>query len=196
MSLWTGQFGNDYTQRQQPNLEARMEIWKKLLPTKVHSVLEVGANRGENLEAIRWLNDSEVYATEPNDLAREEMINGGFISPSHVTADFAHRLTWPNGIADCAITCGLLIHIPPEKLLQSMKEIHRCARSFIISGEYFSPSEEMLPYRGHDEALWRRDYGSLWLEHFTDLTCRSCTFAWKPMTGLDNLTFWVMEKKW
>ena len=52
----------------------------------------------------------------------------------------------------------------------------------------------MIPYRGHTDALWRRDYGSIWLDNFTDLHCQGAIFAWKRMTGLDNLTFWVFEK--
>jgi hypothetical protein len=53
----------------------------------------------------------------------------------------------------------------------------------------------MIPYRGHDNALWRRDYGSLFLDTFSDLKCTAHMFAWKRATGLDNLTFWVFEKQ-
>lgn len=194
MSLWTGEFGNEYTQRQQTSVDVRLPIWRMVLPKSVHSVLEVGANTGANLEAIGRINDSELYATEPNDNAREDLINSGFISPSHVSADFADNLSWPNGIADCVITSGVLIHIAPDKLLKSMQEIHRCSRRWIISAEYFAPSEEMIPYRGHSNAMWRRDYGSIWLDNFSDLRCHACMFAWKRTTGLDNLTFWVLEK--
>lgn len=194
MSLWTGEFGNDYSRRQQTSIEVRLAVWKMLLPVNCQSVLEVGANIGANLEAIGRLSDCELYASEPNDLAREELINAGFVHPSNITADFADKLSWPNDIADLVITSGLLIHIPPDKLLPSMREIHRCAKRWIISAEYFAPNEEMVPYRGHNNALWRRDYGSLWLDNFSDLACETCMFAWKRMTGLDNLTFWVMEK--
>ena len=194
MSLWTEQFGNEYTKRQSNTVDAREQIWRMLLPSDCRSVLEVGANIGSNLEAIGRLTDCELYASEPNDLAREELINGGYVAPSHVNDDFADSLKWPDNVADLAITSGLLIHIPPHKLLASMNEIHRCAKRWIISAEYFAPSEEMIPYRGHKDALWRRDYGSLWLDNFTDLRCTSVIFAWKRITGLDNLTFWVFEK--
>lgn len=192
--LWTGEFGDEYTRRAQSSVAARLNLWRTLLPDGCRSVLEVGANIGANLEAIGRISDCELYATEPNDLAREELVNAGFVQPANVTADFADKLSWPDEIADLAITSGLLIHIATDKLLPSMKEIHRCARRWIISAEYFSPTDEMIPYRGKRDALWRRDYGSLWLDNFPDLTCHAAVFAWKRMTGLDNLTCWVMEK--
>ncbi len=87
-----------------------------------------------------------------------------------------------------------MIHISPAKLAKSMKEMHRVSRRYILMGEYFAPSEEMIPYRGQNDQLWRRDYGSLFLDMFNDLHPVACTFAWKRMTGLDNLTFWLLEK--
>lgn len=192
IDLWAGDFGNDYTRRNSADPSARLQIWKTLLPRHCESVLEVGANIGLNLEAIGRFSVAELYGCEPNDLAREQLED--IVSPTHVTADYAHKIRFPDGIADLAFTMGVLIHIPTDKLLPSMREIHRCARRWIICGEYFSPSEEMIPYRGHDNALWRRDYGSLWLDNFPDLQCISTMFAWKRMTGLDNLTFWVFEK--
>jgi hypothetical protein len=87
-----------------------------------------------------------------------------------------------------------LIHVPPDKILASMKEIHRCSKRWIVCAEYFAPEERELPYRGQRNALWLRDYGSLWLDNFPDLTCIATFFAWKRMTGLDNLTFWLFEK--
>ncbi len=192
--LWINEFGNDYTARQANTLDARTQIWKMLLPENCESVLEVGANVGQNLEAIGNISDCELYASEPNDMAREELINSRYVPLTNVNSNFADKLGWPDDIADLVITSGLLIHIGPRKLLPSMKEIHRCAKRWIISAEYFAPQEEMIPYRGHQDALWRRDYGSLWLDNFPDLHCQAAIFAWKRMTGLDNLTFWVFEK--
>lgn len=192
--LWAGDFGNDYTKRNTATPDARLQMWKMLFPANCESVLEVGANIGLNLEAIARLSSCELYAAEPNDAARAELIEGDITPERNITADYADKLSFPDGVADLAITSGLLIHIPPDKLLASMKEIHRCAKKWIISAEYFAPQEEMIPYRGHNDALWRRDYGSLWLDNFPDLHCQAAVFAWKRMTGLDNLTYWVFEK--
>lgn len=194
MNLWQSEFGNEYTRRNVRQLDARLQLWKVLLPPDCGSVLEVGANIGQNLEAISQLGPIDLYACEPNDLAREELTDLELAPKDNITADFADKLSFPDNIADLVFTSGVLIHVPHETLEKSMDEIHRCAKRWIVCGEYFAPQEEMIPYRGHHNALWRRDYGSLWLDRFSDLECTSVTFAWKRVTGLDNLTFWVFEK--
>lgn len=194
VDLWKSSFGDDYTRRNLANIPARLHLWKMILPRGVTSVLEVGANTGQNLEAISLVSDCDMYAVEPNDLARAELEQSGLVHPAKLTGDSADNIRFPNKVADLVFTSGVLIHIPPAKLAASMREIYRCSAKWIICGEYFAPSEEMIPYRGHTEALWRRDYGSMYLDLFPDLQCSSVTFAWKRMTGLDNLTFWVFQK--
>ncbi len=192
--LWTGDFGNQYVKRNANSDTGRYEVWKMLLPRNVESVLEVGANIGLNLEAIGRIRDIELFASEPNELAREELVAANLMPERNITADFARKLRWPDNVADLVLTCGLLIHIPKDDLVASMKEIYRCAKRWIICAEYFAPQEEMISYHGKPNALWRRDYGSLWLDQFPDLRCDHVAFAWKRMTGLDNLTIWVLEK--
>jgi pseudaminic acid biosynthesis-associated methylase len=191
--LWTGAFGNDYTARNTAaTLTARRKVWDMILPDDCESVLEVGANTGLNLEAIAQSSPCELYGCEPNEFARSELET--ILPAHHVTADFAHKISFPDKVADLVFTCGVLIHVPPDQLLPSMREIHRCARRWIVCAEYFAPEERELPYRGQRDALWLRDYGSLWLDNFPDLHCDACFFAWKRLTGLDNLTFWLFEK--
>ncbi len=193
MSLWAGEFGDSYTKRNADwNIDNRFAFWKDILPYRCKSVLEVGANVGRNLTAIESIRQMEFYATEPNDVAREQLKLGR--NPDNITADFATRISFPDGVADLVFTCGVLIHIPFCDIAQSMAEIHRCARKWIVCAEYFAPSEEMVPYRGQNDALWRRDYGSLWMDQFPDLKCTDVGFAWKRKTGLDNLTWWKFEK--
>lgn len=194
VDLWKSSFGDEYTQRNKANIPARLELWKAILPRGCQSVLEVGANTGQNLEAISLISDCDMYAVEPNDPARAELEESGLVHPAKITGDSADNIRFPNKVADLAFTSGVLIHIPPDRIAASMREIYRCAGRWIICGEYFRPSEEMIPYRGRDNALWGRDYGSMYLDLFPDLRTISTVFAWKRQTGLDNLTFWVFEK--
>lgn len=196
VSLWRSSFGDDYTRRNAGmNLGSRLFLWKKILPQGVNSIMEVGANVGANLDALSQITAAEFYACEPNDSAREILSSKALTGAHHITADTADKIRFPNKHVDLVFTSGVLIHISPDKLEASMREIHRVARKWIICGEYFAPQEEMVPYRGHEGAMWRRDYGSLYLDMFPDLKCTLNLFAWKRMTGLDNLTFWVLEKK-
>ena len=195
IDLWKSDFGNDYTERNITGaISARQALWEALIPIECESILEVGANVGLNLEAIANFHDCQLFACEPNEVARQRLRNADFIDRRHVSADTADRLSFKDNVADLVFTSGVLIHIPTDKLAQSMSEIHRCANRWIICAEYFAPSEEMVPYRGHDNAMWRRDYGSLYMDAFPDLKCIGHHFAWKRTTGLDNLTIWVFEK--
>lgn len=195
--LWTGDFGTEYTRRNikfGSTVDARRRVFEQILPKDCRSVLEVGANCGDNLAAISQISPCQLFAVEPNEEAREQLYHRLKLPIEHVRSDLAAKLSFTDAAADLAFTCGVLIHIPTDDLLASMRQIHRCAGRYIICGEYFAPSEEMIPYRGHDNALWRRDYGSLWLDNFPDLRCTQQFFAWKRTTGLDNITFWVFEK--
>ena len=195
IELWKSDFGDQYTRRNTAEtLLARQRVWEMLLPMGCRSVLEVGANTGLNLEAISDFSEAELYACEPNDLARRELETSGVLPATNITGDTADKIGFSDNHVDLAFTSGVLIHIPPDKLLKSMREIHRVASKWIICAEYFAPQEEMIPYRGHNDALWRRDYGSLYLDNFPDLRCIAHMFAWKRATGLDNLTFWVFER--
>lgn len=196
VALWKSDFGNQYTERNKNlNLGQRAAVWSLLIPKECQSVLEVGSNVGANLEAIAQISACELYACEPNDRAREILESTGLCAPHHVTGDTADQIKFPDKVADLVFTSGVLIHVPPDKLLPSMREIHRCARKWIVCGEYFAPSEEMVKYRGHDGAMWRRDYGGLYLDNFPDLRCVKTFFAWSRQTGLDNLLFWLLEKR-
>jgi pseudaminic acid biosynthesis-associated methylase len=152
--LWTGEFGNRYTERNtRATLQARKDMWACMLPSGCDSILEVGANVGLNLEAISNLTGAELYACEPNDMARAEL--GSLLEPDHIRSDYADSLGWPDQQFDLVFTSGVLIHIRPDKIEASLKEINRVSRRYVICGEYFAPSEEMIPYRGHDNAMWR-----------------------------------------
>lgn len=191
--LWIGEFGNDYTARNtRETVPARHDMWRTMMPRHIESILEVGANIGLNLEAISQFSSAQLYACEPNDTARAELAS--ILEPANIRSDFADKLGWPDNSMDLVFTSGVLIHIPPDKLEASLKEINRVANRYVICGEYFAPSEEMIPYRGHNDALWRRDYGSLFMDACPDLHPLGTLFAWKRTTGLDNLTFWIFEK--
>jgi len=194
VEFWRGSFGDEYTHRNNDlNLGARLGLWKLILPKGCESILEVGANVGANLDALSQITAAEMYAVEPNDTARSILASKQLMPDRNITGDTADKIGFPDKVADLVFTSGVLIHVPPDKIEASMREIYRLSRRWIICGEYFAPSEEMVPYRGHDGAMWRRDYGGMFLDMFP-LKCKTNLFAWKRMTGLDNLTFWVFEK--
>jgi spore coat polysaccharide biosynthesis protein SpsF len=107
---------------------------------------------------------------------------------------FAQAIDFSDAVADLAFTSGVLIHIHPDDLLPACREVHRCAGRYVACVEYFADKPEAIPYRGHTDKLFKRDFGSFWMDNFPDLTVLATGFAWKRTTGLDNLTWWLFEK--
>jgi len=199
--FWRGDFGNAYTGRNVASAEqmqARLALWSEILSHTISappaSVLEVGANLGINLRALRLLSSARRYAVEPNDSARKILVADGVVAEDDVRDGIASTINFPDGVADLAFTSGVLIHIHPDNLGASLKEIHRSSKRWIACVEYFSDKPEMIPYRGFDDRLFKRDFGGLWLDSFSDLRVVAYGFAWKRVTGLDNLTWWLFEK--
>jgi pseudaminic acid biosynthesis-associated methylase len=198
--IWRGDFGNEYTDRNTATdgQYSRVRLWSEILShteaKPPNTILEVGANLGINLRALKKLTPARLLAVEPNDKARATLGREGVVHPSDTRGGTAYQITFPDGAADLVFTSGVLIHIPPEELDRSMSEIHRCAGRWIVCIEYFSDKPEMIPYRGRDGMLFKRDFGSLWMDSHPDLRPVACGFAWKRLTGLDNLTWWLFEK--
>lgn len=191
---WAGDAGNEYTERNATGTEAaRDSLWVEIL-LHVHplpkSILEVGANIGLNLHAIRKHAGQRWDGVEPNPNARVELRRAGFGDIDGT----AQRIPVAERSYSLVFTCGVLIHIPPTDLLQVCAEIHRASKRHIVCIEYFSAEPRMVPYRGDENRLWTRDFGSFWLDNF-DVEPVVCGFAWKRLTGLDNLTWWVFRKR-
>lgn len=202
LQFWRGDFGTDYIGRNSASAEqlrARVAMWAKIMNCLVgsppKSILEVGSNIGNNLRALRTLTGAEMYALEPNAGARRTLVDDDVVPSINAIDGFAAGIPLADGKVDMAFTSGVLIHIHPDDLLASMREIHRVASRYVVCIEYFSDKPEMIPYRGHDDRLFKRDFGGYYLDNFPDLQVVDYGFSWKRLTGLDNLTWWVFEKR-
>ncbi len=201
VEFWRSEFGDAYTQRNaasREQLAARLALWSEIIKPMVGkmpgSIIEIGCNLGINLRTLRALTQATLYAVEPNDTARQVLLRDGVLDAANLRGGMAQSIDFPDDVADLAFTSGVLIHIHPDDLLPACREIHRCAKRYIACIEYFSDKPEMIPYRGHDDRLFKRDFGGFWMDNFPDLTVLATGFAWKRTTGLDNLTWWLFEK--
>jgi pseudaminic acid biosynthesis-associated methylase len=196
---WRGAFGDDYSDRN-PASEERIQqstkFWAGILGriNPPRSILEVGANVGANLLALRRISSADLFAVEPNDRARSRLIASVATSPDRIFAAAAQNIPLQSGCVDLAFAEGVLIHISPDDLLAACSEIHRCSRKYILCMEYFSDQPEEKHYRGHSGLLFKRDFGAFYLENFRDLEVIDCGFAWRPLTGIDNQTWWLFRK--
>lgn len=200
-AFWRGGFGTEYVQRNAldaDSLRRRMAMWARVLeriqanPPK--SALEVGANIGINIAALRSLLEAELFAVEPNPTARMQLVETGLMDAAKVFDAVGDALPLPSASVDLAFTCGVLIHVAPTALETTCREIHRVSRRYIACIEYFSTSPEEKLYRGHAGKLFKRDFGGYWWDLFPDLRLIDHGFFWRRTTGLDDLTWWLFEK--
>jgi spore coat polysaccharide biosynthesis protein SpsF len=200
IEFWKGDFGNAYSERNKvgtQDLANRIKFWTKVLDkikTKPQSILEVGCNVGINLQSLRHICDYELFAIEPNQHAREKVVQDGTLDIDHLFDATADQLPFKDEQFDLVFTSGVLIHINPSNLESSMREIHRVSKKFIFCCEYFSDRPVEVDYRGHGGVLFKRDFGSMYMEMFPELNCIDYGFEWNKVTGLDNLTWWLFSK--
>ena len=201
LSIWRGTFGDAYTDRNEATTEyinsvahAFEQILKKMPDMSPSSILEVGANIGINLRALNRLTDAQLFAVEPNQKARNRLVEDAVLPNNHIFDAAASNLPFDDHSIDLVFTSGVLIHISPEEIDSAYAEIYRVSARYILSLEYFSPTPEVKTYRGKDDLLFKRDYGSLWLDNYPDLILVDNGFFWKRTTGLDNLNWWLFHK--
>lgn len=157
--FWAGEFGDAYLSRNRVDWRTRLSFWKQITAlTGAGSAFEVGCNAGWNLLALRdigW----RVSGVDLNLKAVREAHERG-LDVSVCPATEVGRL-WPQ-TADLTFTAGVLIHIPPEDLRRVMESIVQASRRWVLAVEYWAPEEQMVPYRGNDDRLWRRPFGELY----------------------------------
>jgi pseudaminic acid biosynthesis-associated methylase len=201
LNNWRGEFGDEYTIRNSADdktMFARTKMWSRILDSIIgdlpETIVEVGSNLGLNLRALTKLTDARLIAIEPNESALGKLVADGIIDKDDAHSAIAANIPLDDGIADLSFTSGVLIHISPEQLDESMAEIYRVSSKYIVCCEYFADKPEQIQYRGNDGLLFKRDFGDYWMESYPDLKLIDYGFLWKRMTGLDNITWWVFKK--
>ncbi len=187
VDIWKGDFGNQYVDRNQAT-DGRLGMWTRIirsLPDKPKSVLEVGANIGINLGVISDIINTKLIGLEPNEKALSQL-------PFNPISGTAESIPLKDNSVEMVFTCGVLIHVSDIK--KPCDEIYRVSSKYIVCIEYFNDTLVEIPYRGQNGMLWKQDYGKFWMDNYK-LELLDYGFFWKEATGLDNLTFWIFEKR-
>jgi pseudaminic acid biosynthesis-associated methylase len=192
-SLWAGEFGNAYVERNSVLDERRSAFWRSVLTAApIRTVLEVGCGQGGNLRPISAILDpADVWGV---DLNAEAIQRAQRNAPgTNVVRSMARDLPFRDGRFDLVFTMGVLIHQPEETLPLVMAEIVRCARRFVLFGEYHSDETVEVPYHDAAGTLFKRDYGRLYASLFPDLAVRAEGFL-AAEEGFDRTTWQLLEK--
>jgi len=196
-TFWAGAFGDDYTHRNKGDqwIASNLALFSKILGStaKVRSILELGANLGLNLQALRSLIPlAELSAVEINRRAVGKLKQLGGINVYHTSligfeAPSQH---------DFVFTKGVLIHINPEKLPQVYDLMHAASQRYICVAEYYNPTPVAIPYRGHAERLFKRDFAGELMKRHHDLRLVDYGFVYRddPNYPQDDLTWFLLEK--
>lgn len=195
--FWSGEFGDAYSARNTGAdvVAGNLALFSRILQRTdgVGSVLELGANIGLNLRALRQLvPTADLAGVEINSVAAQELRAwGGCEVHEGSILEFDADRQW-----DLTLCKGVLIHIPPGDLAAAYQRLHDCSRRYVVVAEYYNPSPVAIAYRGHDDRLFKRDFAGELLERYDDLRLVDYGFVYHrdPVFPLDDITWFLLEK--
>ncbi len=197
-AFWASGFGDAYIDRNlgAEYVAANLALFARILARTdgVGSVLELGANVGLNLRALRqMLPAAELAGVEINPRAAERLRGLGYVEVAEGSL-LEHRQSRKY---DLAFTKGVLIHIAPEALPQAYDALYAASRRYVLVAEYYNPTPVSVPYRGHAERLFKRDFAGELLDRYADLRLVDYGFVWRrdPVFPDDDLTWFLLEKR-
>jgi len=196
--FWSGTFGDQYIERNRSEqlVAGNISLFAEALrdSRNISSVLELGANVGMNLRALRMLYPNALMrGVEINrqaaDILRDEI--------GHENAIEASLLDGVNfGTADLVLVKGVLIHLPPDRLNEIYNLLFSSTNRLILICEYYNPTPMNLSYRGNENKLFKRDFAGEMLLKFPDLRLLKYGFRYRndPVFPLDDITWFLLEK--
>lgn len=198
-AFWAGEFGTEYIQRNQGDalLASNLDFFAKALRATrgVKSCIEFGANIGMNLKALKLLHPTqEQHGIEINvDAAHQLAQVIPFVHVHQVSIlDFQPRQTW-----DLVLIKGVLIHINPDKLPEVYDKLVCSTSRYLLVAEYYNPAPVAIPYRGHADRLFKRDFAGEIMERHPKMLLVDYGFAYRrdPNFPQDDITWFLMEKR-
>ena len=196
-SFWAGEFGDSYIDRNKSDqlLSSNTHYFSQIFShaQKINSCLELGANIGMNLVAIkRLLPECTFTAVEINSKACEFLRK---IEKTEVLNKSILELEL-NKKFDFVFTKGVMIHLNPDFLKDTYTKMYNASSKYICIGEYFNPSPTMIEYRGNKDRLFKRDFAGEMMDMFPDLRLVHYEFCYNRDNTFpqDNITWFLMEK--
>jgi pseudaminic acid biosynthesis-associated methylase len=181
LEKWNSLFGEEYSQRNKYCPEELDKVYLEnygITRTELNgkflgeiplnsSILEIGANVGNQLAILKKMGYTEIFAVEPQRYAVELLKKD--IKDVNVSIGNIFDIPYEDACFDMVFTSGVLIHIAPTDILKALREIHRCSNKYIWGFEYYSRDYNEVEYRGNQNLLWKGDFCGMFIENFCDL---------------------------
>lgn len=195
--FWSGEFGDDYTDRTYTDQEMKSNIyfWSTMIKKMpdASSFIEYGCNLGMNLRALRSIDDKlKLRGIEINKKAAEKasLIKDVEVLLASIV-DSKLNLTR----SDCVFTKGVLIHIDPDRLEHVYENLFNSTNSYILISEYFNPTPVEVNYRGHSGKLFKRDFAKELLDRYPlVLVDYGFVYRYDPQFPLDDQNWFLFRK--
>jgi spore coat polysaccharide biosynthesis protein SpsF len=198
-AFWAGEFGNAYIERNQGDalLASNLDFFSKALRATrgVKTCIEFGANIGMNLKAIQLLHPAvEASAIEINAQAAAKLRE--IIEPNNVHNTSILEFE-PTHTYDLTLIKGVLIHINPDELPHVYDKLVASCNRYLMVAEYYNPAPVTIPYRGHTDRLFKRDFAGEIMDRHPQLQLLDYGFAYRrdPNFPQDDITWFLMEKQ-
>jgi pseudaminic acid biosynthesis-associated methylase len=196
--FWASNFGDEYIDRNKSEqlMASNLNFFSKVLnqADKPKSLIEFGANIGMNLRALQLLYPQiKLQGIEINDRAASilkeflgsENVYNGSIFDYDVNQKF-----------DVSLIKGVLIHINPDMLQKVYKKLYNASEKYILVCEYYNPAPVAIPYRGHNDRLFKRDFAGELLDLYSDLKLVDYGFIYRRDNSFpqDDITWFLLSK--
>jgi pseudaminic acid biosynthesis-associated methylase len=202
--LWAGDFGKDYTARNADPILVASSVrrWARMLsavPGQLSSAVELGANLGVNLRALRALcPTAELTGVEINPVAAQQLREWAELDGNCDVNEGSLLGFRPEQPAELSFTSVVLIHVNPDRLPEAYDALYASSNRWILVSEYHNPTPVEIKYRGETGALFKRDFGGELLERFPDLRLVDYGFFSRHDAAIplaDDYTWFLMEKR-
>jgi pseudaminic acid biosynthesis-associated methylase len=196
-NFWAGEFGNEYINRNQGErlINSNVVLFGQILKSapQVKSIVELGCNIGLNLQALNRIDERfELCGYEINTTAAQkarelnvaDIVDGTILDPLSLEKQY-----------DVSFTKGVLIHINPSDLNKVYENLYNLSKRYIVVCEYYNPSPVVVPYRGNDDRLFKRDFaGELMDKYKLRLVDYGFAYHRDNYFPQDDLTWFLLEK--
>lgn len=197
-AFWAGSFGTEYMDRNKDDslVVSNMAMYAKALNATrgIKSCIEFGTNIGMNLQALKSLFPKWEYSgIELNDIAVAKLAQ--IIPSSHI-----HHCSILNFIPsqeyDLVLIAGVLIHIEPSHLPEVYDKLVASSGRYLLVAEYYNPTPVVVPYRGHVDRLFKRDFAGEIMDRHPQMKLLDYGFSYHrdPNFPQDDVNWFLMEK--